>query len=224
MMRTLLAVLGLALLAGCAGPPPQSYAGPDAGMLVLSLSAATGPVGIKTYWLAMRRLDVAQTQPISLKWQPHAVNMTEPDPDSAGDPGSFEEADPVLDMLFLAPGRYAIYGAALAHVFPGQQAGVAQERMVLSFTIWPHRTTYLGHIVAHGYHPTRQDTGRASTSPLSLLPPNAFLAWFTLTDNALADIAAARRMYPDLPEVTDVVPEPKELRPPFLPSLKEWKT
>jgi hypothetical protein len=209
-MTRIFAVLSLLLVVGCAtegplsGPPAEffvnsgplsgSYAGADAGYLIMSLSERSDPppwYWQNNYTIQFRRRDGSGDGRV---WwgQHHPSDRRKPDVADGRETG-------IVDVRRLPPGDYEIFYFTVLSRFGSEDETFfywdAKEDFSIPFSIAPGHATYVGEFTAVWVR--GQDILRFLNS-----------VYFLLSDKGRRDVPIARRKEPGLGEVTSVVADP----------------
>jgi hypothetical protein len=211
-VKRIFAILPLLLIVGCvetgplSGPPGApfansgrlsgTYAGADAGYLVMAL-AARSDTEYSAYTIMFRSIDRASEG--GVWWgQENALDRRR-EIDDAGETG-------IVDVRRLPPGKYEIFNFDILYyngLVPRRWR--SEQDFSIPFTIAPGRTTYVGEFMAVKL--TRRNIIGATLS-------NG--AYFVLSDKSDRDVAIARQKEPGLGEATDSVIDPKSIANPLI--------
>jgi hypothetical protein len=211
MRRTLAALASLAL-ASCMSPPGFDYTGPDAGAVILSLSADEAKIPLASYSLTLHRAQAAASENDLLLWMSPSAKRGPFETDYLTGTQIDQTRGTAVYVRKLKPRDYTV----LAVIFesPGPNVVWAgTERTHLAFTVKPNQAIYLGSFVAHIVELGKTDL---IATPVQGQPSLALL--FTLSSEYERDLAVARQKHPELHGATVSVPDPTKPGWPFGPA------
>jgi hypothetical protein len=199
MSKSLLTILSLLILSGCAaGLHVANYQGPDAGVLVASLGAKTSTV-YDSYSLFYRKKNRSPDGDGTIWWgQANMLEGRKLDIDNGSETG-------IVDVRSLPPGEYEIFNFRV--FYNGgtvQKSFSSKQDFSIPFSIQPGRATYIGEFIAVGVQ---------GQNIFGFSIPDG--AYFTVSERGERDIAIARQKHPSLGEVQSTVVDPKRVGSPF---------